>query len=237
LKIPQQVPLTGDGGAVWGIAVGPTGSSGSDRTPRGPEHPQAAWRRGRRDGCRERPAQHHEGRRPCDRRATKLPTAATGAAVEPSRARFASAARLRAWRWLGWRSERASTERSDLRAGPIAKRASVMRSMTDKQARLSPATGTGRRQMTAGYAGLAVLRQGRKPVRGETPVPVTRRAARQPGRAQRGDTQTRQPFAAPRSAPQSPSTSTAARPAPTSSNENTSPPCRSKAARLPPMTS
>ena len=43
LKIPQQVPLTQDGGAVWGIAVGCTGSSGSDRAPEGPSN------RGRRD--------------------------------------------------------------------------------------------------------------------------------------------------------------------------------------------
>lgn len=40
---------------------------------------------------------------------------------------------------------------------------------------------------SAGYAGLAVLREGWQPVRGETPAsPVARRAAQQPGPAQRG---------------------------------------------------
>jgi hypothetical protein len=91
-----------------------------------------------RDGCRERPAHGHEGRRPCERRAIK--------------------------RTEGQRLARRSS-RPDRQAG-------VGHAKHDgQQSPRSPDTGTGRRVMNAGTAGLAVLRQGRKPARGEAPVP------------------------------------------------------------------
>lgn len=70
------------------------------------------------------------------------PSAATGAAVEPQRAlhrtRY-SAARLRAWRVtgvaFGTAEHRAERSAATCEHGPIAKRASVMRSMTDEETR------------------------------------------------------------------------------------------------------
>ena len=69
----------------------------------------------------------------------------------------------------GVRDARAPSE-ANCERGPIAKRASVMRSMTDEEAR-DPRHGKGPPRAYAGSAGLTVLRQRRKPVRGETPVP------------------------------------------------------------------
>ena len=70
------------------------------------------------------------------------PSAATGAAVEPRRALHCTrspAARLRAWRVtgvaFGTREHRAERSAATCERGPIAKRASVMRSMTDEEAR------------------------------------------------------------------------------------------------------
>lgn len=70
------------------------------------------------------------------------PSAATGAAVEPLRAircNWYSAARLRAWRVtgvaFGTREHRAERSAATCECGPIAKRASVLRSRTDEEAR------------------------------------------------------------------------------------------------------
>jgi hypothetical protein len=97
-------------------------------------------------------------------------------------------------------------ERSDLRAGPIAKRASVLRSRTDEEARDPRA-----RERAAACFSLRCrpdrvasgmeARQGR-----DAGTPVARRAARQPGLAQRGDAQTHGDLAA---APSPPSTRSA----------------------------
>ena len=71
----------------------------------------------------------------------------------------------------GWRSERASTERSDLRAR-TDRQAGVGHAQHDGQrSPRSPGTGKGPPRASAGSAGLTVLRQGWTPVRGETPVP------------------------------------------------------------------
>jgi hypothetical protein len=70
------------------------------------------------------------------------PSAATGAAVEPLRALQcirSSAARLRAWRVtgvaFGAREHRAERSAATCELGSIAKRASVLRSRTDEEAR------------------------------------------------------------------------------------------------------
>ncbi len=61
-------------------------------------------------------------------------------------------------------------QRSDLQAGQFAKRASFTRSVKESWPAF-PGHGKGPQRASAGIAGLAVLRQRRKPVRGETPVP------------------------------------------------------------------
>lgn len=61
-------------------------------------------------------------------------------------------------------------QRSDLQAGQFAKRASFTRSVKETGPAI-PGHGEGPQRVSAGSARLAVLRQGWKPVRGETPVP------------------------------------------------------------------
>ena len=61
-------------------------------------------------------------------------------------------------------------QRSDLQAGQFAKRASFTRSVKETGPAI-PGHGKGPPRVSAGPAGLTVLRQGWKPVRGETPVP------------------------------------------------------------------
>jgi hypothetical protein len=61
-------------------------------------------------------------------------------------------------------------QRSDLQAGQFAKRASFTRSVKETGPAI-PGHGIGPPRFSAGCAGLTVLRQGWKPVRGETPVP------------------------------------------------------------------
>lgn len=61
-------------------------------------------------------------------------------------------------------------QRSDLQAGQFAKRASFTRSVKETGPAI-PGYGQGPLRVSAGSAGLTVLRQGWKPVRGETPVP------------------------------------------------------------------
>ena len=61
-------------------------------------------------------------------------------------------------------------QRSDLQAGQFAKRASFTRSVKESGPAI-PGHGKGPPCVSAGIAGLIVLRQGWKPVRGETPVP------------------------------------------------------------------
>jgi hypothetical protein len=102
------------------------------------------------------------------------PSAANGAAVEPLRARhctLSSAARLRAWRVtgvaFGTREHRAQRPASAARS-PSGRR-SCAAGRTKKPA--IPGHGKGPQRVSAGSAGLTVLRQGWKPVRGETPVP------------------------------------------------------------------
>lgn len=104
------------------------------------------------------------------------PSAATGAAVEPLRAlrcTRSSAARLRAWRVTGvafgtaqHRAERSAATCEPARS-PSGRR-SCAAGRTTKPA--IPGHGKGPPRASAGSAGLTVLRQGWKPVRGETPV-------------------------------------------------------------------
>lgn len=61
-------------------------------------------------------------------------------------------------------------QRSDLQAGQFAKRASFTRSVKETGPAIS-GHGKGPQRVSAGRAGLTELRQGWKPVRGETPVP------------------------------------------------------------------
>jgi hypothetical protein len=61
-------------------------------------------------------------------------------------------------------------QRSDLQAGQFAKRASFTRSVKESGPAI-PGHGKGPPRVSAGSAGLTVLRQGWKPVRVETPVP------------------------------------------------------------------
>jgi hypothetical protein len=61
-------------------------------------------------------------------------------------------------------------QRSDLQAGQFAKRASFTRSVKESGPAI-PGHGKGPPRGSAGTAGLTVLRQGWKPVRGEMPVP------------------------------------------------------------------
>ena len=87
-------------------------------------------------------------------------------------------------------------QRSDLQAGQFAKRASFTRSVKEKGPAI-PGHGKGPPRVSAGSAGLTVLRQGWKPVKGrDAGTPVARRAARQPGPAQRGDAQAHRDLAA-----------------------------------------
>lgn len=93
--------------------------------------------------------------------------------------------------WGGVRDGRAPSgaQRSDLRAGLIAKRASVLRSRTDEEARdprarERAATCLSRLCRPDRVASGTEARQGR-----DTGTPAARRAARQPGPAQRGDAQ------------------------------------------------
>lgn len=58
-------------------------------------------------------------------------------------------------------------QRSDLQAGQFAKRASFTRSVKEPRPAI-PGHGKGPQRVSAGTAGLTVLREGRQPVRGET---------------------------------------------------------------------
>lgn len=116
----------------------------------------------------------HEQRRLCGRRATKRSDwrggrAAASTSMHPV---FSGPAPGLAGAWGGVRDARAPSgaQRSDLRARPD-RQAGVGHAQHDgRRSPRSPGTGKGRRVVTAGSAGLAVLRQRRKPVRGETPV-------------------------------------------------------------------
>ena len=133
----------------------------------------------------------HEQRRLCGRRATKGAKGERLARRSSRCEHFNEPGIQRPGSGLGgcpgWRSGRASTERSDLRAGPIAKRASVMRSMTDEEARdprarERAAACLSRLRRPDRVASGMDARQGR-----DAGIPVARRVARQPGPAQRGD--------------------------------------------------
>ena len=130
LEDPPQVPPQFDGGA-WGNAVG--------RPAHGLPRPHGRRRRrGRcarlawRSGCSETDRTFTSS---SGSAADVPPSAANGAAVEPLRALLHSVFSGPAPGLAGDRGggRDVSTERSDLRCGPIAKRASVMRSMTDEK--------------------------------------------------------------------------------------------------------
>ena len=70
-------------------------------------------------------------------------------------------------------------QRSDLRADPIAKQASVLRSRTDSKAAI-PGHGRGPPRASVGSAGLTGVASGMEPIRGKADTPVARRAARRP---------------------------------------------------------
>ena len=80
-------------------------------------------------------------------------------------------------------------QRSDLQAGQFAKRASFMRSVKETGPAI-PGHGTGPPRASAGSAGLTVFASGMEARQGrDAGTPVARRAARQPGPAQRGHAQ------------------------------------------------
>ena len=139
----------------------------------------------------------HEQRRLCGRRATKRSDWRGGrAAASTSRGSvFSGPAPGMAGDRGGVRDKRAPSEATCER-GPIAKRASVMRSMTDEEARDPRA----RERAAACLSRLCrpdrvasgmEARQGR-----DAGTPVARRAARQPGPAQQGDAQAHRDLAA-----------------------------------------
>lgn len=78
-------------------------------------------------------------------------------------------------------------QRSDLQAGQFAKRASLTRSVRETRPAI-PGHGKGPPRVSAGIAGLTVLREGRPPVRGETPVPRWLDAQRNGPAPRSGDT-------------------------------------------------
>ncbi len=125
------------------------------------------------------------------------PSAANGAAVEPLRALQrirSSAARLRAWRVtgvaFGTREHRAehSAATCEPARSPSGRR-SCAAGRTKQPA--IPGHGKGPPRVSAGSAGLTVLRQGWKPVRGETPVPRWLDAQRDSPAPRSGETQGR----------------------------------------------
>jgi hypothetical protein len=80
-------------------------------------------------------------------------------AAQPQRSLLctrAPAARLRAWRVTGGQSGRRHTERSDLQAGQLAKRAPFMRNVKASGPAI-PRHGNGLRRASAGNAGLDVF--------------------------------------------------------------------------------
>ena len=78
-------------------------------------------------------------------------------------------------------------QRSDLQAGQFAKRASLTRSVREAGPAI-PGRGNGPPRVSAGSAGLTVFASGMEARQGrDAGTPVARRAARQPGPAQRGD--------------------------------------------------
>ena len=108
----------------------------------------------------------HEQRRLCGRRATKRSDWRGGrvAASTSTHPVFSGPATGMAGDRGGVRDARAPSAATCER-GPIAKWASVLRSRTDEEAR-DPGHGKGPPRVSAGSAGLAVLRQGWTPVKG-----------------------------------------------------------------------
>ena len=112
----------------------------------------------------------HAVRRPCDRRDTERSEWRGGRAAESTSTRLLGiqAARLRAWRVAGgtiWhvRSKRSEAQRSEAQrraraAGQFVKRDRRSRTRDGHRGPRSPATGWAAFVITAGAAGLAVLR-------------------------------------------------------------------------------
>ena len=121
-------------------------------------------------------------------------SAANGAAVEPPRAlqcpRGFSGPGHRAWRVPGvaiWRAPQRAKHAQRSASPPVRQAGLVHAQREGTKARDPRARERAAVDTPAGSAGLTVLREGWQPVRGETPArPVARRAAQQPGRAQRG---------------------------------------------------
>ena len=178
LKIPQQVPLTQDGGAVWGIAVGCTGSSSSDRTPKGPSNAAGVTaQQARRLPRAARP----RSRGPAAEATDVPPSEATGAAVEPARTDFPRSGGpapgvaggrgddLARAQLTG--AERSATQWSAAQcasSGPVRQAGPSVAYPRRTSGPAIPGHGKGRLRHPAGAAGLAVLREGWKPVRVET---------------------------------------------------------------------
>ena len=178
------------GGARWADPA-----HGQRPRPPGPAATAAGVTARWRNGCREAARPRSRGPaalRPTCHQAQRL--ARRSSRPEHSRSGI-QAARLRAWRVAGvtiWhaRSTRSEAQRSGAQrraraAGQFVKRARRSRTRDGHQGPRSPATGRAAFVITAGAAGLAVLREGWKPVRVETRT-AARCEARQPGPAQRG---------------------------------------------------
>ena len=185
LEDPPTSPPHGLTGAPWGERGGTTGA-------RAALSPRAAQRRGR---CASSPgaavaAQPTERSRAA---AALRPTChqgsrrrATGAAVEPVIAGLQRHSRCGHFSALGlqrpgsglggcpgWRSVRRRTERSAAQrpASRTVRQAGLVHAQREGKGTAIPGHGKGPPPASAGSAGLTVLRQGWKPVRGETPVP------------------------------------------------------------------
>lgn len=151
------------------------GRAANDRNPEGPST------RGRRDssaGATVAASGPHAVTRAGASATDVPPCAATGAAVEPARARIAlavdalavQAARPRAWRVA--RSTRSEAQRREcsvaLAAGQFVERGRRSRTRDGHQDPRSPVTGRAAFDMAAGAAGLSVLLKGLMPVGIET---------------------------------------------------------------------
>ena len=142
----------------------------------------------------------HEQRRLCGRRATKRSDWRGGRAAASTSLHsvFSGPATGLAGDRGGDLAGAAPSEaqRSDLQAGQFAKRASFTRSVKESGPAI-PGHGKGPLRFTAGNAGLAVFASGMEARQGrDAGTPVARRAAQQPGPAQRGDARTHQELAA-----------------------------------------
>jgi hypothetical protein len=212
LKIPPPVPLTEDGDAVGGIAVGPTGTTDSDRNakraaatvdgvtaPLARRLPRAA-RPCSRGSAPLRPTCHQAQQ--LARRSSRPKHAPNSGGPAPGvaggRGRSGTSAAH------GCEAQRSEAQHKGASSGPVRQAGPSVATPRRTPGPRSPATGRAAFVSTAGTAGpfvaplerRAVQREGWKPVRGETRTAGTgaRCEAQQPGPAKRGRAQDRHNF-------------------------------------------